>query len=383
MTRTGLKLATALAALALLSGCVVDPTMQAGSSNAPAKEVAPEDPPPPPQLQFAANYIAKQDGTFAVPQVPVEKVPVNMLRQEVDFPNTEAPGTIIIHPGEKSLHYILNNRRAIRYGIAVGRDGFGWAGEAIVSSRKPWPTWTPPKEMIARDPKLEKWKDGQPGGPTNPLGARALYLTTNGRDYGYRIHGTPDWWSIGRSASSGCFRMINQDVMDLYERVPDGAKVIVLNNDGSRANGLKLPPPQPVKAKATPKPKAQPAVTPDTGAAAPIPTAATGPMSTPAPSVAPAVTPSVTATPAVTAPAVPTPSTGTTTTASPTVAVPAAPAPAAPAATTPTPVVVQPVAPAVTVPAAPAPAPVVIQPAPAAPAPTCAVPLVNGICPQG
>lgn len=340
--------------------------MQTGSTN-PAKEISPEEPPPPPQLAFAANYLAKPDGQFTVPQIPVEKVPLNMLRQEVDYPNTEAPGTIIIHPGEKSLHFILNNKRAVRYGIAVGRDGFGWAGEAIVSNRRPWPTWTPPKEMISRDPKLEKWKDGQPGGPSNPLGARALYLTTNGRDYGYRIHGTPDWWSIGRSASSGCFRMINQDVMDLYERVPDGAKVIVLNADGSRPNGLKLPPPQPVKvaAKATPKPQPKPEATETAATPAPaqpaVPPAVTGPVSTP--TVAPAVT-----TPAVTtAPVLP--------------AAPVVPAPAA--------VAVTPAAPAIpATPATPAPAPVVIQPAPtplpSAPATaSCSVPLVNGVCPQG
>jgi hypothetical protein len=99
--------------------------------------------------------------------------------------------------------------------------------------------------MIARDPKLAKWKDGQPGGPTNPLGARAIYLTTNGVDYGYRIHGTPEWRSIGRNASSGCIRMINQDVIDLYGRLQGGEKVVVLNRDGSYPTRLVLPPPAP------------------------------------------------------------------------------------------------------------------------------------------
>ena len=120
-------------------------------------------------------------------------------------------------------------------------------------------------EMIERKPELAKWEKGQPGGPTNPLGARALYLTTNGIDYGYRIHGTPEWQSIGSNASSGCIRMINQDIIDLYGRVPDGAKVVVLTRDGQVPKGLTLPPPAPKKvAKAVaPAPEIPPAAVPD------------------------------------------------------------------------------------------------------------------------
>jgi lipoprotein-anchoring transpeptidase ErfK/SrfK len=323
MTLSTLKLATGLGLLLTLGACV-DPTVASKEPPPPAKVVV-EDPPPPPQLQFAGNYVAKADGQFTVPAVPVEKVPLNMLRQEVDFPNDEVPGTIIINPKDKTLHFVTGKNKAMRYGIAVGKEGFGWAGEAKVTGRRHWPTWTPPKEMIERKPELSKWEKGQPGGPTNPLGARALYLTTNGVDYGYRIHGTPDWWSIGRSASSGCFRMINQDVMDLFDRVPEGARVIVLNADGTRPSKLSLPPPAPKPAKpkaaaAKPAPKPEPAVA--TPAVTPVAT----PVSTPAP-VTP-VMPTPTVVPAVTPPA--------------------APAPVAP----------------------PAPAPVVIQPAPTAPAPT-------------
>jgi lipoprotein-anchoring transpeptidase ErfK/SrfK len=165
----------------------------------------------------------------------------------VDFPTDEAPGTVIIHPGERHLYFVTGNNKAIRYGISVGKAGFEWAGVAQVTNRRPWPTWTPPPEMIARKPELAKWEGGQPGGPTNPLGARALYLTTNGIDYGYRIHGTPEWQSIGANASSGCIRMINQDVIDLYGRVPSGAKVIVLTRDGDVPTRLVLPPPAPKK----------------------------------------------------------------------------------------------------------------------------------------
>ncbi|MDZ4096590.1 MAG: L,D-transpeptidase [Paracoccaceae bacterium] len=226
-------LLAATTALAL-SGCVPNAALVDAGLAAP----------PEPQI-VAEAYVARQDGSYTVPAIPLEKLPAQLQRQEVYFPTEDAPGTIIINPADKVLHLITGKNTAIRYGIAVGRAGFEWSGEALVTGRKNWPTWTPPPEMIARDPKLAKWEKGQPGGPTNPLGARAIYLTTNGVDYGYRIHGTPDWQSIGRNASSGCIRMINQDVIDLYERVPDGAKVVVLNRDGSRPTGLKLPPPAP------------------------------------------------------------------------------------------------------------------------------------------
>jgi hypothetical protein len=119
--------------------------------------------------------------------------------------------------------------------------------------------------MIDRKPELAKWEKGQPGGPTNPLGARALYLTTNGVDYGYRIHGTPEWQSIGSNASSGCIRMINQDIIDLYNRVPDGAKVVVLTQDGQVPTGLTLPPapPKKVARAVAPTPEDPPAAEPD------------------------------------------------------------------------------------------------------------------------
>ena len=196
------------------------------------------------------DYVSRKDGAFTVPAIDVAKVPAQFRRQSVAFPTDEVPGTIIINPASRVLHLVTGKNKAIRYGIAVGRAGFEWAGVAVVNERKQWPTWTPPAEMIARKPELAKFEKGQPGGLTNPLGARALYLTSNGVDYGYRIHGTPEWQSIGSNASSGCIRMINQDVIDLFDRVPSGAKVIVLNADGSMPSGLKLPPPAPKAKKA-------------------------------------------------------------------------------------------------------------------------------------
>ena len=230
-----LSLKPILAALlaALLAGCVPGVETGVASMAAPVPGLA------------EGIYSARSDMNFTVPAVPVEQVPVQFQRQTVQYATDQAVGTIIINPAAKYLYLITGKDTATRYGIAVGRAGFQWSGEAIVNEHKYWPTWTPPKEMIARKPELAQWENGQPGGPTNPLGARALYLTTNGVDYGYRIHGTPEWNSIGTNASSGCIRMINQDVMDLFEIVPNGTKVIVLSADGSMPVGLTLPPPPP------------------------------------------------------------------------------------------------------------------------------------------
>lgn len=231
MMRRGIKSLLALALCGTLAACVTDPSSN-GAGLATAAAGKTDD----------ADYVARQDGAFNIPAIPLEKLPTQYRRQSVAFQTDEAPGTIIINPGAYTLHYVTGKNTAIRYGIAVGKAGFEWSGVANVTDRKQWPSWTPPAEMIARKPELAKYEKGQPGGLTNPLGARALYLTTNGVDYGYRIHGTPEWQSIGSNASSGCIRMINQDVIDLFSRVPAGAKVIVLNADGSMPAGLKLPP---------------------------------------------------------------------------------------------------------------------------------------------
>jgi lipoprotein-anchoring transpeptidase ErfK/SrfK len=240
---------------------MADPKMEKPADVPAAAAVVPALPAALPANVIAGVYEGSKDGEFDVAAVPVEKIPVQFQRQTVDYPSTEAVGTIIIDPAQKFLYLINGNNSATRYGISVGRDGFQWAGTALITSRQNWPMWTPPPEMIERKPELVKWEKGQPGGPENPLGARALYLTTNGVDYGYRIHGTPEWYSIGKNASSGCFRMINQDVMDLFNRVPDGAKVVVLNADGSYPTKLILPPPAPKpKASAKAVQKAKPAV---------------------------------------------------------------------------------------------------------------------------
>lgn len=178
----------------------------------------------------ALDYASRQDGRHVIPAVPIDQVPEVFRRQLVRYDTDEAPGTIVIELDNALLHLILENGYALRYGIGVGRAGLGWRGQATVYRTAHWPSWTPTANMIRRDPSLERWADGQAGGPRNPLGARALYLRTirTGRDEGIRIHGSPEWRSIGRRASAGCFRMINHDVIDLYGRVGVGTRVVVI-----------------------------------------------------------------------------------------------------------------------------------------------------------
>lgn len=173
-----------------------------------------------PNLESPARlYAAMSDGGHRLPAIPHEKIDRKFLRQVVLDPSMSKPGTIVVDSNTKFLHFVVENNRAIRYGVSLGKAGFDWVGSANVEYRKAWPVWTPPPEMIARRPELAKWSGGMPGGPQSPLGARALYLFRNGRDTMYRIHGTPEWSSIGKNASSGCLRMLNQDVIDLYSRI--------------------------------------------------------------------------------------------------------------------------------------------------------------------
>lgn len=168
------------------------------------------------------------DEPFRIDYDDIRKVRRKYRRREVAFPTQEPPGTIIIDPASKYLYFVLGSDRAIRYGVGVGRQGFEWSGEADIRRKAKWPRWTPPKEMVERDELARKWAHGMPGGPQNPLGARALYLFQGNVDTLYRIHGTFQPATIGTAVSSGCIRLINADVADLYERVSIGAKVVVL-----------------------------------------------------------------------------------------------------------------------------------------------------------
>jgi lipoprotein-anchoring transpeptidase ErfK/SrfK len=162
----------------------------------------------------------------------LKKIPAPFRKQLVNYPGSEWPGTLVVDPEHRHLYHVLENQQAIRYGVGVGREGFSWAGEAKIGMKRRWPRWLPPIEMVERDEKAAKWVNGMPGGPENPLGARALYLYANGADTLYRIHGTNDPSSIGKALSSGCIRLLNQDIADLYLRVPVGSKVVVLTPQG-------------------------------------------------------------------------------------------------------------------------------------------------------
>ena len=157
----------------------------------------------------------------AAPLEARRSVPTEFMRTEVDYSSSERPGTIIVDTRAKHLYLVQGGGRAIRYGIGVGRPGFTWAGVKTISRKAEWPGWTPPPEMLKRRPDLPRHMDG---GPDNPLGARALYLGSSL----YRIHGTNEPYTIGQNVSSGCIRMMNQDVEDLYDRVKVGTKVVVL-----------------------------------------------------------------------------------------------------------------------------------------------------------
>ncbi len=146
------------------------------------------------------------------------------LRKTVAFQTGEQPGTIIIRKSEKALYLVTSKGQALRYQISVGRDGFGWTGTVRIAAKTEWPEWRPPKEMRVRRPELPAMV---PAGPYNPLGARALYLSRDGRDTLYRIHGTNDPKGVGFDGTSGCFRLTNTDVIDLFKRVAVGAKVVV------------------------------------------------------------------------------------------------------------------------------------------------------------
>lgn len=223
----------------LLAGCVTSKPLNEASKPKPREEIhsfapaaAPERSAIPPAFGEPANDSRYGEGSNADEPYPVK--PVNLEKMKPQFlkqtvPNTtgESAGTIVIDPHERFLYLVQDDGTAIRYGVGVGREGFAWSGEAVVRRKLEWPDWHPPAEMVARDPKARPYANGMPGGPNNPLGARSMALWENGKDTLFRIHGTIEPYSIGKAVSSGCIRMLNQDVIDLYERVPIGTKVVV------------------------------------------------------------------------------------------------------------------------------------------------------------
>jgi lipoprotein-anchoring transpeptidase ErfK/SrfK len=207
-----------LCQVALYAGLIVAPALPASAqvlSYAPSARgsVLP---------QYAPQAQTAQPGTD-------DELPAALRRQIVAYQGNEPAGTIIVDTAHTYLYLTLGNGQAMRYGIGVGRDGFTWSGVKTITKKAEWPDWTPPPEMIARQPYLPRWVGGGPG---NPLGARAMYLGSSD----YRIHGTNDPTTIGKHVSSGCIRLANADVIDLYSRVTVGTKVIVLPGDARQAS---------------------------------------------------------------------------------------------------------------------------------------------------
>lgn len=210
--------AGSLSALAL-QGCSTTETLQ----------TTPEPQGPP--SAYLAMYGPMPGERFPIPAVDLKKVPEKFWRRQVDYVGPHPVGTVVVNTNTFYLHLVQEGGKAMRYGVGLGRQGFEWSGEGRIQWKQTWPKWTPPAEMIARQPELEQWSadnGGMPPGLDNPLGARALYIFQNGEDTLYRIHGSPEYWTIGKAVSSGCVRLMNQDIIDLYNRVPSGSRLIVV-----------------------------------------------------------------------------------------------------------------------------------------------------------
>lgn len=176
-----------------------------------------------------SDYGHVTDGGYGIPAVDVTNVDQSLLRQEVDWKGKEKPGTIVVNISQRRLYLVQKGGRALRYGIGVARTkAANFRGEAVIGRKEKWPHWTPTASMMAAIPLYRHYAGGIDGGPGNPLGPRALYLYRNGHDTYFRLHGTTEPETIGHAVSSGCIRLFNQDIIDLYNRVPVGAHVIVV-----------------------------------------------------------------------------------------------------------------------------------------------------------
>jgi lipoprotein-anchoring transpeptidase ErfK/SrfK len=179
-------------------------------------------------LRKKSKAAPRKVASRATKKAPRKRRPAYAGARIVDFASNEKAGTIVVNTGERALYRIMGGGKAKRYLVAVGKEGFSWSGTARVGRKAVNPSWTPPAEMIERAPRFAKWAGGMPGGiPENPLGARAIYLYKGGRDTMFRIHGTNAPGSIGSAASSGCIRMLNHEVVDLYNMTRNGTKVVV------------------------------------------------------------------------------------------------------------------------------------------------------------
>jgi lipoprotein-anchoring transpeptidase ErfK/SrfK len=218
MRCSALRLAAILILPAFAAACTTT-SKEPATKPAAAVETSPD----------ALRYGAVTDEKFPIPAVALKQLAPQNRRQIVDYPTDQPPGTIVVDPKNRFLYLVQEGGKALRYGVGVGKAGLEFTGTANVTYKRQWPRWTPTPDMIKREPdRYGPLAGGMEPGPRNPLGARALYLFKDGKDTLYRIHGTNEPWSIGQAVSSGCIRMMNQDVIDLYGRVPNGSKVVVL-----------------------------------------------------------------------------------------------------------------------------------------------------------
>lgn len=226
LTRRLFLQTSGIAGLSALASC---------ATTARPVQVAEAQPLTAPSMAYDEIYGEKPDELYPLPAIPYQKIDPRFLRQVVADPTGQPPGTLVVDTGNHFIYLTQGNGQAMRYGVGLGRQGFAWSGRGVIQYKRKWPKWTPPVEMVARQPELQDrlgLEGSMPPGLKNPLGARAMYIFKDGEDTLYRVHGSPEWWTIGKSVSSGCVRMINQDVVDLFDRVPNKTPIVVTNLEG-------------------------------------------------------------------------------------------------------------------------------------------------------
>lgn len=226
-TRRAFLTSAGMAGVTLLAGCA----SKGRDKNNVKLDKRPAVAVKPKAESISTLYPAMPNELFPIPAVPKGRLKPKYQRRRIKYDTAERPGTVIVDTKNFYLYHIEKGGYAMRYGVGLGRAGFEWSGRAHIAWKRKWPVWTPPDEMIERQPELAKWSSdngGMPPGLDNPLGSRALYIHQGNVDTLYRLHGSPEISSIGKAVSSGCVRLVNQDVIHLYDRVRSGSPILVM-----------------------------------------------------------------------------------------------------------------------------------------------------------